>query len=124
MGVLPSHPSSSYSAVPRFPPRAGSSERVWGERTAHRLLRPGRLPEATRWGVGLEKRTGERRDERLEAAPTRSGTCPLAVGSLARRAAADPESCEFLGAPPRRYGVKNGGATLEPGRRRGGAGCS
>lgn len=71
MGVLPSHPSSSYSAVPRFPPRAGSSERVWGERTAHRLLRPSRLPTATRWGVGLEKRTGERRDERLGAAPTR-----------------------------------------------------
>lgn len=75
-------------------------------------------------GSGTRKRTGERRDERLGAAPTRSGTCPLAVGSLARRAAADPESCEFLGAPPRRYGVKNGGATLEPGRRRGGAGCS
>lgn len=43
MGILPSHPSSSYSAVPQFPPRAGSSERVWGEWTAHRRLRPVRF---------------------------------------------------------------------------------
>lgn len=78
--------------------------------------------------MGLKTRRGERRDERPGAARARpaahGSTCPLAAGSPARSTAAGPESCEFLGAPPRRYGVKNGGATLEPGRRRGGAGCS